>query len=357
MEVTRIVVIALAITVAVIYYRRTTGDVADRSGSSRAARKAGLLPQSAQNTRRAASAPELEAAAAAAIRGSWEPAAQLMTESRKRCDWALRTHYAATFGSHRAALPGSWLEAWEAAVGPDDADVAVVRAKAVVNLAWHQRGGNWAKDTSREQFAGFHNTLARAPQENARAAALNPDDPTPHINEIWAALGLGYSDSAMQEIWKKITTRDPHHYDAHYAALQYWCAKWRGSEERAMSFAQKAAAGAPLGSLLSALPLIAWYEHRDTDATSADFRSPHLTSLVDAALADVAAAPSDHPNTAEVRHLLAYFLTRQKRYEAALGQFRIIDGYVGCLPWKYWTDPAAAYCHWRDRAAHHARQH
>ncbi|MFF1414507.1 hypothetical protein ACFVX6_32810 [Streptomyces sp. NPDC058289] len=190
-----------------------------------------------------------------------------------------------------------------------------------------------------------------------RAAELNPDDPTPHINEIWAELDLGYSDDVMQEIWKKITTLDPHHYDAYYAALQYWCAKWRGSEERAMSFAQKAAVGAPLGSLLSALPLIAWYEHRDTDATSADFRSPHLISLVDTALADVAAAPSDHPNTAEVRHLLAYFLTRQKRYDAALGQFRIVDGYVGCLPWKYWTDPAAAYCQWRDRAAHHARQH
>ncbi|MFF1415302.1 hypothetical protein ACFVX6_36955 [Streptomyces sp. NPDC058289] len=161
----------------------------------------------------------------------------------------------------------------------------------------------------------------------------------------------------MQKIWTEIAGRDPHHYGAHYAALQYWCAKWRGSEEQAMSFAQQAAAGAPLGSLLTVMPLIAWYEHRDTEATEADFRSPHVLSLVDAALADVAAARPDHPDVAEVRHLLAYFLTRQKRYDAALGQFRIVDGYLGCLPWTYWTDPAAAYCQWRDRAAHRARQH
>ncbi|MEJ8646429.1 hypothetical protein WKI68_44520 [Streptomyces sp. MS1.HAVA.3] len=57
-----------------------------------------------------------------------------------------------------------------------------------------------------------------------------------------------------------------------------------------------------------------------------------------------------------MRHLLAYFLTRQKRYDAALAQFRLVDGHVGALPWKYWSDPAEAFCHWRDRAAHRARR-
>ncbi|MFD9260812.1 hypothetical protein [Streptomyces sp. NPDC059538] len=353
MEVTRIVVIGLVIALAVVHYRRTTVDVPDRA-SARASRKSGLLPQSRQHTGRAAPDPELERAAAAAARGSWEPAARLMAETRERGDWARRSACAAALGSHRAARPDSWLHAWEAAAGPDDADLAVVRAKALVNLAWQQRGGARAKHTSAEQFAGFHATLARVPQESARAAELNPADPIPYVYGIWAALGLGHPEEDMLRIWKEITTRDPYHFDAHYAALQYWCAKWRGSEERAMSFAQRAAAEAPVGSLLTVLPLIAWFEHRHSDARSADFRSPHLVSLVDAALADLAAAPSNHPNAAEVRHLLAYFLTRQKRYDAALAQFRLVDGYVGALPWKYWTDPAETFCHWRDRAARRA---
>ncbi|WP_030856164.1 hypothetical protein [Streptomyces sp. NRRL S-37] len=63
--------------------------------------------------------------------------------------------------------------------------------------------------------------------------------------------------------------------------------------------------------------------------------------MVDAAPADVAAAPSDHPGAASVRHLPAYFLTRQGRHEAALLQFRLVDGYVDALPWRYWEDPAA----------------
>ncbi|MFI5761877.1 hypothetical protein ACIA8F_13155 [Streptomyces sp. NPDC051563] len=155
----------------------------------------------------------------------------------ERHDGARRSSPASALGSYRAALPGSRLEAWETAVGPDGADLALVRAKAVVNLARHQRGGGWAKDTGHEQFAGFHATPARAPQENARAAELNPDDPSPHVNEIFAVLVLGCSDEAVQQIWKEIITRDPHHYGAHHAALQYWCAKWRGSEERARAAA------------------------------------------------------------------------------------------------------------------------
>ncbi|QES46609.1 hypothetical protein DEJ50_00840 [Streptomyces venezuelae] len=354
-EIARVVVIGIVIALATAYYRRLAGDSSSGS-SSRTSEKLGFLPQGRQNTGRASSDPELERAEAAAARGRWEPAAHLLAASRQRADWARRSYYAGAFGTHQAARPGSWLHAWEEAVGPDDPDLALVRSKATVSLAWHLRGGGWAKDTSREQFEGFHATLVRVPRENARAAELNPDDPTPYINEIWAGLGLGYSHEDMHGIWKEVTARDPYHYGAHYAALQYWCAKWRGSEERAMSFAREAAAAAPLGSLLTALPLIAWYEHHDSDAKAADFRAPHLIAAVDAALADVAAAPSEHPATADVRHLLAYFLTRQNRHAAALAQFRLVDGYVDALPWRYWSDPAAAYCRWRERAARGARR-
>ncbi|MEU7468675.1 hypothetical protein AB0A94_08970 [Streptomyces sp. NPDC044984] len=356
MEIARIVVVALVAAVGVAYYRRLMGGPSSSGRSSRRAEALGFLPQSEQNTRQAAGDAELERAEAAAAQGRWEPAARLLARTRERRDWARRSFYSDALGSHRAARPGSWLQAWEAAAGADDPDVALVRARATVSLAWHLRGGGWAKDTSREQFAGFHETLARAPQVNARAAELNPDDPSPYVSEIWTALGMGYSRERMRRIWQEATARDPYHFGAHCAALQYWCAKWRGSEDLAVSFAREAVAKAPRGSLLSALPLIAWYEHRDDAAEGDDFRAPYLVAMVDAALADVAAAPQDHPDTAAVRHLLAYFLTRQGRHEAALLQFRLVDGYVGALPWRYWEDPAAVYCLWRNRAVKGVRR-
>ena len=354
-EVARAVVLAVVVAVGVAYYRRIMGGPSSPRRSSRRAEALGFLPQSAQNTLQVAADADLERARTAAARGRWEPAAQLLARTREQRDWARRSLISDALGSHRAARRGSWLDAWEAAVGPDDPDAALVRARATVSLAWRLRGGGWAKDTSREQFAGFHDTLARAPRLLTRAAELNPEDPSPYVSEIWTALGLGYSRERMRGIWKEITARDPYHYGSHCAALQYWCAKWRGSEDLAVSFAREAMAGAPRGSLLSALPLIAWYEHRDDDAKDADFRAPYLVAMVDAVLADVAEAPQGHPDTASVRHLLAYFLTRQGRHEAALLQFRLVDGYVDALPWRYWEDPAAVYCLWRDRAVKGAR--
>ncbi|MCX2926110.1 hypothetical protein [Streptomyces sp. NEAU-W12] len=123
-----------------------------------------------------------------------------------------------------------------------------------------------------------------------------------------------------------------------------------------MAFAREAEATAPPGSLLSTLPLIVWYEHRDTRADPDELLEPYLLDMVDAALADVAAAPPDHPDAASVRHLLAYFLTRQRRHDEALQQFRLVDGYVNAAPWRYYDDPAAVYCLWRNRAVKGARR-
>ncbi|MFD3519926.1 hypothetical protein [Streptomyces sp. NPDC058653] len=275
--------------------------------------------------------PELQAALMAARSGDWRPAAELFADTGT--DWERRSMYAERLSDIGA--DESWLLAWEKA-RQDDPDAAVVRARATVALAWRMRGAQSASRTSREQADGFHRTLHRSRQDIARAAALNPHDPTPYITEIWTALGLGYPHADMDRLWAEVTARAPHHFEAHFSALQYWCAKWRGSDELAHAFAARAAANAPLGSLMSAFPLIAWFEaHLDTTVKASAYRSTELTSLVDAALADAAAAPADHPRLAELRHLLAYFLFRQGRYDAALEQFRLVDGYVNALPWTY----------------------
>ncbi|MEU6313122.1 hypothetical protein [Streptomyces sp. NPDC047014] len=47
---------------------------------------------------------------------------------------------------------------------------------------------------------------------------------------------------------------------------------------------------------------------------------------------------------------------RAARRAGLLPQSRLVDGCVDALPWRYWTDPAAAFCHYRDRAARRARR-
>ncbi|MER6910441.1 hypothetical protein ABT354_02010 [Streptomyces sp. NPDC000594] len=304
----------------------------------------GFLPAERQNTDHSCPEPEaLTRAVTAAGTGDWRPTADLLAATGR--DWEWRARYSERL-SGVAAKDDAWLLAWETE-RPDDPDAALIRARSTVRLAWNVRGGQRAQHTTGEQFEGFHRTLARSREENARAAALNPDDPTPFISEIWTALGLGYPQADMDRIWDEITARAPHHYEAHFSALQFWCEKWRGSKELAMEFAQRAAADAPLGSLIKVFPLIAHYEHDESDDAEVE-RSPEMRALVDAALADAHAADPGHPRLAEVRHMLAYFLSLQDRDEAAVEQFRLVDGYVGALPWRYWPDGAERYCELRD---------
>ncbi|MFJ3822618.1 hypothetical protein [Streptomyces nodosus] len=311
---------------------------------AKAAEQFGLLPVERQNTDLAAPLPADWEAALSALRGEdWRPAADLLRSIGP--DWERRSALVYLLGE-RAAEDDSWLLVWEKE-RPDDPDAAVVRARSTVILAWQIRGGKRARYTTQEQFEGFRRMLVRAREETARAAALNPDDPTPYIAEIWVALGLGYANSQMDKVWAEITSRAPHHYEAHFSALQYWCAKWRGSERLAGEFAERAAAGAPLGSLLTVLPLIAHFEHDESEDNAVD-RTPEMLARVDAGLADAAAADPTHPRLPELRHMLAYYLSLQDRDEAALEQFKLVDGHVNALPWRYRNDRAAYYCQIRD---------
>ncbi len=224
-------------------------------------------------------------------------------------------------------------------------------------MAGELRGTAWAKDTTAEQFAGFHRMLREAREDFARAVALAPaDDPTPYLLQISLYKGLGAPHEAMRELWAEVTGRAPYHYEAHWYALWYWYPRWHGSEELARGFAGQAAATAPAGSLLTMFPLLYWYDHLDDEAPDVAYRSVDLTAMIDAALIDVAAARPAHPRLTEVRHLLAYFLVKQERYAEAVEQFRLVDGHVGAVPWRYYNDPARAFCHHRDKAIAAARR-
>ncbi|MFD0370841.1 hypothetical protein [Streptomyces sp. NPDC127114] len=324
-----------------------TGQAAGAPQVSARSAALGFLPADRLDTERSRPLdPALAAALDAARTGDWKPAAELLSATTAGPDWETRTFQVARLGS-LAAEDDTWLAAWEAAE-PDSPDAAVVRADSSVSLAGELRGSATAANTTREQFDGFHRMMRRARGEIARAAELNPADPTPYIDEIWVALALRYSHDDMRALWERITARAPHHYSAHYAAMQYWCQKWRGSVELAREFTDRVVATAPRGSLLTAFPLISWYEHESFGHTDRGYRTPEVSAMVDTLAADVAAAPADHLRLNEVRLLLAWYLVELRRYPEALEQFRLVDGHIGAFPWNYYGDPAKAYVKARE---------
>ncbi|NXY94996.1 hypothetical protein HYE82_11430 [Streptomyces sp. BR123] len=278
--------------------------------------------------------------------GQWQAASQLLAGTPKDGElrWQRVQAFAGAAALELAAQPGagaSWLKAWRLQA-EKDAGGAQVHAELLVQQAWRHSGGVGSED---------HRIILEEAREACRKAVLlAPGDPVPYITELAVARALGYSEAEFDGLWAKVIDVAPNHMGAHLAALHYWCEKWHGSREKADSFAHAAAARAPHGSLLAALPLFAVYEHKPDLVLGAFWQSAVVTRAVEGALYAVHQARPDDPMLAHVRHLLLSFLVPMERWAEAMEQVRHVDGCVGALPWSAAQDPAAEYAVYRALA-------
>ncbi|MFH8728324.1 hypothetical protein [Streptomyces termitum] len=269
----------------------------------------------------------------------WRAASQLLAGTGKEGEvrWQRVQAFAGAASLELAQRPGeggAWLRAWRADA-PKDAGGAAVHAEFLVQQAW------------RSSAAGsddFRIILEEAGKVVDEAALLAPGDPVPYITKLAVARGLGYGHEQFDRVWAEVIDRAPQHMGAHLAALHYWCEKWHGSREEADHFATTAAARAPKGSLLAALPLFALFEHVPDMVLVRDFyRTAVVGRAMEGALYAVHSARPDDPMLAHVRHLLVSFLVGAERWAEAMHQLVHVDGYVGALPWTLSPDPAAEY--------------
>jgi hypothetical protein len=246
---------------------------------------------------------------------------------------------AAPVGAGQRGRDAGWLRAWRAEE-PADPGGAQVYAQFLVWQAMSDTGS-----------ADSRIILEEARTAAAEAARLAPEDPVPHITELFVARGLSYRKPDFETVWAEVTRRRRDHMGAHLAALSYWSETWHGSKDEANGFAQSAAGGAPPRSLLPALPLFAVYDHLpDVQLSSKMYQGAVIADAIEAAQFALHHADPDHPVLPHVRHLLLFFLVRAERYAEAAEQVWAVDGYVGALPWVNNPHPAQEYAGYRALA-------
>lgn len=272
--------------------------------------------------------------------GTWQAASGLLAGTPREGErrWQRVQAFGGAAALELVQQPGAgaqWLKAWRLEA-QKDAGGAQVHAELLVQQAWRHSGGVGSED--------HRIILEEAREACRRAALLAPGDPVPYITELAIARGLAYPEAEFDALWAKVIDRAPDHMGAHIAALHYWGEKWHGSREKADAFSHAAAARAPHGSLLAALPLFALYENLpDVVLVGSFWQSAVVTRAVEGALYAVHTARQDDPMLAHVRHLLLSFLVSMERWAEAMEQVRHVDGYVGALPWSATPDPAASY--------------
>ncbi|MFD8592420.1 hypothetical protein ACFV1B_23250 [Streptomyces sp. NPDC059637] len=352
MDILLILIATTMIVGAVATLRRGRGhgkrQTLQEYGDTVAARH-GFVPAERLDVRLPGPDPELDEALEEMGRtGQWQPAARLLALTGD--DWELRWQRVHSLaGAARVELVrapgegGRWLRTWRLEA-PEEPGGAVVHALFLA----HQAAGSAAGPGSHEHRI----ILEEARSACAQAALLAPGDPTPLVAELVVACYAGDRRADVESLWGRITALAPHHMGAHLAALPHWGEKGHGSRAEAHAFAERAAASAPGGSLLPALPLFAVFANLpDVDLGGSLFRGAVVGTAVEGALYAVRSAPADHPVMPHVRHLLAWFLVKAERHGEALEQFRLVDGHVGALPWTTVDDPAEAYAAHRMLAA------
>jgi hypothetical protein len=292
--------------------------------------------------------PAARAALDAARAGDWRPAAAYLSDGSG--DWSTRYARMNPFGD-LAATDDVWLLQWRKEQ-PDSPEAAQVHTDALVKRAWEIRTGKYASQVTREQAMGFHQVLQEAAEVSHEAVRLAPaGDPNAWVMQQPIAMGQGWSNERYRALWAEIVAREPHHYGAHAAALQYWCEKWLGSNELMHEFADKAIAAAPAGSLLTVLKLRAYWEQALRDKSEASlYRSAEFTAALDEALADLKAADPAHPGIVPVRGWIAHGLIENGRPAQALDLFRGMGREIAG-PWIYYGNPARVFDSARARAA------
>ncbi|MFD7013505.1 hypothetical protein [Streptomyces sp. NPDC059928] len=310
----------------------------------------GFVPGDEIDTANYMPIPAEHAAVLEAVRtGDWRAAADWVLAAGQ--DWTER-HLRVGILGREAATDDAWLLAWCSA-RPGDPTAAVVTASASVDLAWDLRGALVATRTTREQFDLFHQTLARAQEAAHEAQRLaDPADPVPYIVELAIGRGLHYASDRFTALWEEVVKRAPKVQAAWIQAQQYWCAKWYGTHELAEEFGREAVQRSRPGDLLSLILLRGYFERENREGElepDVYYKKPEIVAAADTALADIAAAPDpDDFRVVRTRHMLAWILYWQDRYEETVEQFRHIDGYCGLEPWLYQRSAKATFLKTRD---------
>jgi hypothetical protein len=305
----------------------------------------GLVPSGELSARRAGAEPPLyrvkamQAIADAVWEGDWRAAAAYVEAAGEEWDerWS-RLEFLRELLEHGEA----WLDLWRAE-RPDSCDAATLHADRLVHLAWRIRGQGFAHQVPADRMARFREMLPAAIDAAREASRLAPRDPGPWVVMLTAARGARYSHGQFGQLWQELLARAPYHYEAHCQALQFWCAKWAGSDEAMFRFSREAVDRAPAGSPLAGVHLLALceYEHRHGGAAAP--RSAEDKALLAKVARSLGEVPETDERLAPLRHLLAYQLGRAGLYALALEQFRLIGRWCGAYPWTRNGAPVADF--------------
>ncbi|MET7418674.1 hypothetical protein [Dactylosporangium sp. NPDC005555] len=225
-----------------------------------------------------------------------------------------------------------------------------------VQRGWGIRGTGWARNVTRQQWAGFHEHLNRAEQILIEVTAREPRQGYAWLERMIICRGISLGHDEARRRYDRLSVHHPHAYIAGYHLIQQLQPKWGGSWEKVAEFSAELLRSAPPGSI-GLLAVVAGHMERfgaaDNDAEgTALLRDPKVVAQIHA-VADVtvrhpAFQPGYRYHTAHDWFAMLFSLIGD--HAAAAPHFRALAGRRTPLWSEYFDKPGTAYANLRDRA-------
>lgn len=283
--------------------------------------------------------------------GAWQDAQDFLESVRT---WRQRSHYVTVLANIKGRP--DWIDQWVAA-RPDSSIPVLFSGVHRKNWAWEARGGGRASTVKEDSWPVFQTRLVQADRELARAAALDPGDPTPIASSLWVAMGLSLGQAEIRRRFAAADQREHVNNAACVAMIQATARKWGGSHDAMFEFARWAGRESPEGTpghKLIALAHIERWLDAPTEERVKYFLEPRVQAEVRAA-ADRSVRSPLYPSDAtawQERNVFAFCFSLMHDYSAALGQMDLIGSRITPSPWQYQNgkQPGKAYLAARQRA-------
>lgn len=265
--------------------------------------------------------------------GKWEDFHDFLGETT---DWDLRYFYLNSL----ADITGrpDWLDEW-AAARPGSPLPLLFRAAHGIHWAWEARGRGWGSTVSDEAWKLFHTRIVNADRDLTRVAALDDQDPAPHVFSLTTARALSLGQTELRRRYGQVTQRDPDGSAAVAPMIQGTAKKWGGSYDGMLGFArdrsQSASDGSSAHNGIARAHIEGWLAADDGGKYWTAEIGQEIRAAADRSIRSAAYRRADSVLQWQDRNLFAFCFAMLDDYDAQLAQMQIIGTRITDGPWEY----------------------
>lgn len=130
------------------------------------------------------------------------------------------------WSAHGAAI-AEWVQRY-----PKSTPAKLAAAMHTAQIGWRSRGTGFISGVSRDGYADFKANIASSREQLERIQSASTNDPAWYAGMLLVALAQGWTPAEASALYEKAVKLDPYYIELHYLNMEFFSARWYGSDEQ-----------------------------------------------------------------------------------------------------------------------------